>query len=119
MGDSCWCLQELLSVFSVIHMSGAGGAGDEDPSLDSLSDLCDETIDGDQEHGDVAVVHEDTGWCMSAHRNGRLVFEDLERGGERHMVPFPKARVLQYWRRLIAGESDQLLAEPWRPGYQE
>ena len=40
-------------------------------------------------------------------------------GGARHLTPVAKARVLEYWRRLIAGEIEQLLAEPWRPGYQE
>lgn len=101
-------------MFGVIH---SDGSGEDDPPLDSLSDLYEELRSADREHGDVAVVHDATGWSMSAHRDGRLVFEHLRRGGERHMIPVPKEEVLQLWRRLIDGDIDGLLAEPWKPGY--
>ena len=103
-------------MFSVIHKDGPG---EENPGLETLSDLYDELQAADREHGDVAVVHEDTGWSMSAHRDGRLVFEHLSEGGERHMFPVPKERVLQLWRCLIEGDIDGLLALPWKPGYVE
>src|ERR1043165_9158687 len=103
-------------MFSVIHTDGSG---DENPSLESLSALYDELLSADCEHGDVAVVHEDTGWSMSAHRDGRLVFEHLGKGGERHMIPVPKERVLQLWMQLIDGDIDGLLRGPWKPGYVE
>jgi hypothetical protein len=104
-------------VFSVIH---SNGAGDEDPPMASLSDLYDELLTADREHGDVAVVHEDTGWLISAHRDGRVVFESLRlRGEQRHMIPVTKERVLTLWRRLIEGEIEALLEAPWRPGYVE
>lgn len=104
-------------MFSVIHTNGAG---DDDPPMANLSDLYDELLTADREHGDVAVVHEDTGWSISAHRDGRVVFEWLGRGGEpRHMIPVTKERVLTLWRWLIDGEIEALLEEPWRPGYLE
>jgi hypothetical protein len=81
--------------------------------------LYDELLVADREHGDVAVVHEDTGWGMSAHRDGRLVFEHLGEGGERHMVPVTKERVLQLWRRLIDGDIEGLKKEQWKPGYAD
>ena len=102
------------AMFSVIH---SDGSGEENPTLDSLSALYDELQSADREHGDVAVVHEDTGWSLSAHRDGRLVFEHLGQGGERHMFPVSKERVLELWRRLIDGDIDGLIKEPWRPGY--
>jgi hypothetical protein len=101
-------------VFSVIH---ADGSSDENPPAESLSDLYDELQHADREHGDVAVVHEGSGWSMSAHRDGRLVFEHLGEGGERHMMPVPKERVLGLWIRLIDGDIDGLLSEPWQRGY--
>lgn len=103
-------------MFSIIHTDGSG---EENPSLDTLSDLYDELLSADREHGDVAVVNDDTGWSMSAHRDGRVVFEHLggEDGGPRHMVPIRKERVLQLWRRLIDGDIDSLMAEPWKSGY--
>ncbi|WP_437950331.1 hypothetical protein WME98_05565 [Sorangium sp. So ce296] len=103
-------------MFSIIHTDGSG---DENPPLESLSDLYDELASADREHGDVAVIHDDSGWSMSAHRDGRLIFEHLGRGGERHMIAVPKARVLELWKRLIEGDIEGLLAETWKPGYIE
>jgi hypothetical protein len=104
-------------MFSVIH---SGGFGDDDPPVDSLSGLYDELLTTDQEHGDVAVVHQDTGWCISAHRDGRVVFERLGAAGSpRHMIPVPKELVLQLWVRLIEGDIEGLMGEPWKQGYTE
>lgn len=103
-------------MFSMIHTDGSG---DENPTLEGLSALYDELQSADREHGDVSVVHDDTGWSMSAHRDGRLVFEHLKNGGERHMIPVPKVRVLELWKRLIDSDIDGLLTEPWKPGYVE
>jgi len=103
-------------MFGVIHTNGSG---DDDPPVESLPDLYDELLTADREHGEVAVVHDDTGWCISAHRDGRLVFEHLGKGGERHMIPVPKERVLKLWMRLINGDIDGLLSEPWKQGYTE
>lgn len=101
-------------MFSIMHWDGSGDAS---PSLASLEELFDELQVADQEHGDVAVIHEETGWSMSAHRDGRLVLENLDSGGERHMKPVPKDLVIQLWRLLAAGKIDKVLEQPWTPGY--
>lgn len=101
-------------MFSVIHTDGSDG---QSPPIDTLSSLYDELSTTGREHGDVAIVHEDTGWSLSAHRDGRLVFEHLGEGGERHMTDVPKERVIELWLRLIAGDIEGVRAEPWRPGY--
>jgi hypothetical protein len=84
-----------------------------------LSDLYDELLSADREHGDVAVVHEESGWSISAHRDGRVVLEHLGKGGERHMIPVSKDRVLELWRKLVVGDIDSLMTEPWKHGYEE
>jgi hypothetical protein len=78
-------------MFRVIH---SDGWGEDEPPLQRLSALCDELLTADCEHGDVAVIHQDSGWCMSAHRDRRLVFEHLGKNGPRHMIPVPMKRVL-------------------------
>jgi hypothetical protein len=103
-------------MFSVIHTDGSG---EDNPPMERLSSLYDELRSSDREHGDVAVVHEASGWSMSAHRDGRLVFEHLGQGGERHMMPVSKDRVLDLWRQLIAGDIEGILAAPWKPGYTQ
>ena len=105
-------------MFGIIH---SDGSGEDNPPVESLSGLFDELLTADREHGDVTVVNDDSGWCMSAHRDGRLVFEKLGSGGTaaKHMMPVSKERVLELWGRLIKGEIDILLGEPWKPGYLE
>jgi hypothetical protein len=103
-------------MFSVVHVHGSG---DENPPKKSLSGLYDELSRSDREHGEVAVINDDLGWSMSAHRDGRLVFEHLRNGGERHMIPVKKERVINLWLRLIAGDIDGLLTETWTMGYVE
>ena len=102
-------------MFNILHTDESG---EVNPPVEKLPDLYDELLTADREHGDVSVVHEDSGWSMSAHRDGRLVFEHLRtRGSQRHMIPVPKAHVLELWKRLIDGDIDRLLQEPWKPGY--
>lgn len=103
-------------MFSVIHWDGSS---ESNPPRDLLPALLDELGIADREHGDVTVVHEDSGWSMSAHRDGRLVFENLSSGGERHMKPISKERVIELWSRLIGGDIGAVLAEPWLAGYGE
>ena len=105
-------------MFGVIHMNGSG---DNDPPLDSLSSLYDELVDADSEHGDVAVVHDESRWCISAHRDGRAVFERLGDRGKsaRHMAHVTKERIINLWNRLIHGDIDSILGEPWKEGYNE
>lgn len=102
-------------MFGVLHMDASG---DEDPPIESLSALYDELWSSGIMDGNVAVIH-DSGWCISAHRDGRVTFEHLSEGGERHMRPIPKLRVLELWQRLIDGDITHLLHEPWIFGYVE
>lgn len=101
-------------MFNIIH---SDGSSDDNPSIASLYELYDEILIADREHGDVAVVHEESGWSLSAHRDGRVVFENLRSGGERHMIPVSREKMIDLWQRLIAGDVDSLLREPWHKGY--
>lgn len=106
-------------VFTILHSEGWG---ESDPPVGSLPALLDELKAADQEHGDVSVMHEETGWCLSAHRDGRVTFVQISkatRGGpKRHMIPVAREKILELWHHLIRGEIDAVLREPWRPGYQ-
>ena len=101
-------------MFNVTHMDSSG---DADPPVESLGSLYEELWSSGIRDGNVAVTHEETGWCLSAHRDGRLVFELLDRGGERHMIPVPKEQVIELWKRLIEGDISGLFQEPWKSGY--
>ena len=99
-------------------MLHSDGSGDEIP-LESLSELYGELRTADREHGDVAVFNDELGWMISAHRDGRVVLSEMDTTARsaRHMIPVAEDRVLELWGRLIAGDLNRLLTEPWRPGY--
>lgn len=105
-------------MFGIIH---SDGSGEDNPPLENLSKLFDELFTADREHGDVAVISDDSGWCLSAYRDGRLVFEKLGTRGAtaRHMMPVSKNRVLELWGKLIEGKVEELHLEPWKSGYKE
>lgn len=46
-----------------------------------------------------------------------LVLEHLSDGGERHMKPVAKEKMLELWHLLISGDLDAVRAAPWQPGY--
>lgn len=101
-------------MFGVIHMDASG---EDNPPVESLSDLYEELWSSGIMDGNVAVINDDSGWCISAYRNGSVVFGNLGEDGDSHMKSISKARVLELWRRLIDGDIEGLLAEPWIPGY--
>ena len=103
-------------MFGVIHMDASA---DDDPPIESLPALYDELFTSGIVDGYVSVINDDTGWAISAYRDGRVVFGHLGGQGEdRHMIPVPKEGVLDLWKRLIAGDIEGLLSEPWRTGYR-
>ncbi len=71
----------------------------------------------DTEHGSIALTHE-TEWSISTSRDGHVVFEHLENGGERHMTSVQKDEVIRMWELLSQGKIVELESLPWRPGYK-
>ena len=104
-------------MFGVIHMDGSG---ENNPPVESLLELYDELFSSGIVEGYVSVINDDSGWCISAYRDGRIVFGKLgDPQSDHHMIPVPKERVLELWRRLIDGDIEGLLREPWKPGCVE
>lgn len=93
--------------------------GDSDPSDHQLSELYDQLLHSDQEHGDVSVTDEDSGWCLSAHRDGRVVLAnliDLDCAA-RYMHPVSKDKVLELWISLRDRALDRIESQLWKKGY--
>ena len=104
-------------MYGVIHMDGSG---DTNPPIASLPELYDELLLSGIFDGNVSVINDESGWAVSAHRDGRLVFEHL--GGEgspQHMKSVPKERVVELWKLLIAGDLDAIRSDLWIPGYTD
>ncbi len=102
--------------FTITHRYGSM---DRDPPLTELPRLLQELRERpeDTEHSSVAVTHESE-WSMSVSRGGYVVLENLESGGERHMLNVQEHEILRMWQLLAAGNVAQLESLPWQPGYE-
>lgn len=100
------------------HVYHRYGKCEPNPPLASLDALYAELSQEDEEHPDVSLGHE-SGWSLSANRNGLLVWENVEDGDKpRHMPSVPKQKVIELWRKLAQGDIESIDAEPWQAGYQ-
>jgi hypothetical protein len=97
-------------MFSIVHLDGSP---DANFPLESLPALYDELRAAGLEQGSVTVVNEDTGWRLSAHRDGRLVLKEGADGAEQSMKLIPKHQVLQLWTSLIEGDMTALTQHSW------
>ena len=102
-------------MFGILH---ADGSGEDNPSIHGLSDLYDELATSNREHGDVSVINDDSGWCISARRDGRVTVGHLsDPESDLHMRSVAKAKVIAMWKMLIAGDIAGLKREDWSRGH--
>ncbi|WP_106129983.1 hypothetical protein [Pseudosporangium ferrugineum] len=73
----------------------------------------------DDEHPDVAVTDDRTGWSLSAFQTGRLVWENVEDDSipPRHLAEASRAEMTRLMLLVAAGELDEVERLAWRPGY--
>jgi hypothetical protein len=88
------------------------------PTTDQMRKTPEELDTVDNEHPCVPLTHESE-WCLGAYPNGLLVWENLERGGPRHMNAVPRERVLDLWIKLSQGNIGDIDDEQWLAGYQD
>lgn len=83
-----------------------------------LAALAAELDGADHEHGSVSVTNADE-WCLSLHREGRMILESLtsQREGPRHSSRVDTSRAIQLWRSLADGDMASVLKHGWLPGH--
>jgi hypothetical protein len=85
------------------------------PSVESLDRLVAELNSADAEHPAVSVADE-TGWALSAFRDGRVFWENVEADDEPMLLEdMSRGDLLDMFRLLAAGDLDALRRLPWRP----
>lgn len=101
--------------FGFCHIDGGSS---DNPSLDDLGKLYDELAIADEEHFDVSVIHDESGYSITAYPSGYVILENLIEltPGFRHIDGVTKEQVIDMWRRLAAGDIPWILALPWVPG---
>lgn len=100
--------------FTVTHWLGQMERGSDSTDL---AGLLAELDFADPEHGDVAVEAE-SGWALTARRNGSVTFENVEEDGDpRHMRDVPRDKVLELMRQVASGDIEAVSREDWQPEY--
>lgn len=88
--------------------------GDQDSAtVERVPDLLAELDQSDQEHTDVSVEHE-SGWVLSAYRDGLVVWENVEDDQESgRLYNVPREEVVRLFTALVEGDVALVAAQPW------
>lgn len=87
-------------------------------TIDGVGSLLAELRFADDEHPDVAVVHE-SGWALSVYREGFVVWGNVGAADneDRHIHDLAEADVVRLMEAVVRGELDRVHALAWQPGY--
>ncbi|MDB6017528.1 MAG: hypothetical protein JWR19_2017 [Pedosphaera sp.] len=98
------------------HAVTRWGGSEDSPNEHRIREILAELDESDPEHPDAWLTHE-SGWTLSAHEIGLVVWENLESSDEpRHQVGISREKALELWLKLSRGEVAAIHQEPWRPG---
>ncbi len=92
------------------------GSSDDDAPTSSFESLYDELRHADGEHTDVAVIDDDTGWCITAYSSGLVLLESLADGTTSHLRGLDRKQVIELWMHLARGSMDEVRKLPWQDG---
>jgi hypothetical protein len=101
--------------YGIRHLDGSS---DDDAPTSSFEPLYDELLRADGEHNDVAVIDDDTGWCITAYPGGLVIFQCLADGTAFHLREVEKPQVIQMWIQLARGALDDVRGLPWKEGFK-
>ncbi len=101
--------------YGVRHIDGSS---DDDVPISALSALYDELRRSDGEHNDVAVIDDDTSWCVTAYPSGLVIFQCLADGAAFHLHGAHKPDVIRMWTMLINGDLSEIRKFPWNDGFK-
>ncbi|MEO0511059.1 MAG: hypothetical protein AAF065_14510 [Verrucomicrobiota bacterium] len=102
----------------LFHTTDIDGVSEINPSVEKMREvleLLDEPEIEDEEHPDVSLVHDPTGWSLSVFPNGIVTFENLddEDNTPRFMNGVSRTDVLKMWQELSRGKIERLLNQAW------
>ena len=104
---------------NLFHTTDADGISELNPSADKMRELLDSLQDPEvleTEHPDVALVHDATGWALTAYPNGVVTLENFDHEDESplYMKGMSRNQMLELWLELSRGEIQQLRARSWQ-----
>ena len=102
----------------MFHTTDMDGVSEINPPVTALRRLL-ATLDApdssDEDHPDVSLVHDPSGWSISVFPSGIATFENLDDEDQppQYMAELSRETCLQLWLELSRGEIDRLKDRPW------
>jgi len=118
MGDTGWCSPELKDRNMGYGIRHLDGSGEDDPPISTFEALYSELQRADGEHNDVAVIDDDTGWCITAYPSGLVIFQSLADGSAYHMRNMDRVTTIRLWTLLARGAIEDIRKLPWEAGFK-
>ena len=98
------------------HLRFRFGEEISNPTKNDIERAIAELAIEDDEHPDIAFRNEEE-WDLCAFPAGKVILENLEEGDPRFMKGISTEKLKDLWKLIALGNIDDLLKEPWAPGY--
>jgi hypothetical protein len=103
--------------YYIVDRMGGGEDEDDNPSVDRMRFHLNSLDPEDEEHGSVRLVHRESRWGLE-YFGDRLILENTTMlDSHRHLIGVSTQKALELWMTLSEGKIDEVMQEPWKPGY--
>ena len=103
---------------SLYHTTDAQGISELNPDADKMREILsslDSAESAEEEHPDVSLVHDATGWSISVFPSGIITLENLDSDEPpKFMSDVSRRDSLQLWIDLSKGKITRILSRPWQ-----
>jgi hypothetical protein len=104
-----------MDIYHTTDTNGISVLCPDEVTMRQLLATLDEPEVNDVEHPDVSLVHDPSGWALTAYPSGIVTFENLDHDDDlpRFMTGVSRQACLKMWIGLAHGRIDQIAAYPW------
>ena len=100
------------------HTTDADGISIMNPDEAAMRELLERLDDpeaDEAEHPDVALIHDPSGWSVSAFPSGTITLENLNDSDNApsYMLKVSRDETLQVWLELSRGNIEKVQEKPW------
>ena len=100
-------------------MDGWGDSVDN-PSDEQMHQFLNRLDIDDEEHCEVWLTHDLSGWTLSCFPNRKVIFYETADGSNykpRHLINVSRGKMLELWQKLAKGQFGELEKEAWKSGH--
>ena len=105
---------------TLYHTTDHHGISELNPSTEKMRKLLGSLAkdsEEEEEHPDISLVHDPSGWLIGVYPSGIITLENLDdaEGTIRYMKNVPLNQVHKLWMKLSCGDITYINNQPWLP----